>query len=624
MQEKLNLIQLPTIDTTKLSKVGDFYKYVDAIRRTYNIELEFNENARWRPGSYERLKGQVTNALFPQWERPKGANTIKKLTKYNQFQCKDLRNELIRIDDKLREFRQSNQTLNTDEAKKEGKVILDEYLNELTQKTENVIIDITSIPYFSRARRSAYSCTNFQTSWDYPSHPMINEKGYITDFESYRNDKLEKLSKEYNMTKNPKRWFINIIIPLNNIDINYYKKDKVITMIPYGGLVVCFTIPLYDAVLNYRQLKVGTEKKTIKSMSFAEKLLDTRYYSNHTFQFPHITSIRHPFVQAHNHRRYGYQWGNTCFGDFRADVAFYLSSGMMGPLKAILNKWASTYYLGATSPLNQPEYHHLGMPLDWTTDITSYIGTSVAQCREAINNGFSKEKLLGQFCENCQLKEATEKRKRCDFHTLLTRNPQKMPQPLLDALNELSIENYPLPGLENGFDENFAIDILKVYFKNMWSILTSHSLIDVHRDEILKLFLAFEKGTGNIPWDIYTESINYILTESMAPEEEMDCKMILGAMYCIFRICERIFWSESVCIHNSELWDTIGSKKYGSIHLAEEKLPIADFRHMINSYRIANNDSKYTEYLVLLEEKLNSNSETSQQPITEGESNAQF
>lgn len=56
MQEKLNLVQVPNINPASLSSVGAFNRKVARFQERWNIELEFNENARWRPGSYERLK----------------------------------------------------------------------------------------------------------------------------------------------------------------------------------------------------------------------------------------------------------------------------------------------------------------------------------------------------------------------------------------------------------------------------------------------------------------------------------------------------------------------------------------------------------------------------------------
>ena len=62
MQESLRLIQIPQVDTSRLSTVGEFRRSVERIERRYDMNLEFNDNARWRPGSYERLKGQVIKA----------------------------------------------------------------------------------------------------------------------------------------------------------------------------------------------------------------------------------------------------------------------------------------------------------------------------------------------------------------------------------------------------------------------------------------------------------------------------------------------------------------------------------------------------------------------------------
>ena len=116
MQEQFNFLSIPKLDTAKLSTIGDFYRTLERIESVWDIKLEFNDNARWKPGSYERLKQQVIHALFPHWEKPKGANTIKKLTRSHHYDVTRLRTDLLKIDDELRRFRANKETLDPEDA----------------------------------------------------------------------------------------------------------------------------------------------------------------------------------------------------------------------------------------------------------------------------------------------------------------------------------------------------------------------------------------------------------------------------------------------------------------------------------------------------------------------------
>ena len=107
------IIEMPNVEANMLSEIGDFQEKVDKFQERWNINLEFNENARWRPGSYERLKQQVVDALFPQWQQPKGANNISKLTNFNRWNANELRIGVMEIDRFLKTFRMNKTSLDS-------------------------------------------------------------------------------------------------------------------------------------------------------------------------------------------------------------------------------------------------------------------------------------------------------------------------------------------------------------------------------------------------------------------------------------------------------------------------------------------------------------------------------
>ena len=608
MQEQLKLLQIPNVDTSRLSSVGEFRRFVREIERRWNINLEFNDNARWRPGSYERLKGQVTNALFPHWSKPKGANTIRRLTRNNHYHCNQLSNDLIAIDDRLKTFRASKQTLDEKLAAEEGQELLTEFVTELTRPINGVTVEITPLPYFGRSRRSNDRGPDeiYESSWDNPLHPTYDCDGQLLTYNISANQVQEKY-RVYNLNTNPKRWFINISIPLKDIVLEYKRRndeDEVIATTPYGSLVVCFTVPLYDAVMNYRIIKncQGLNENMI------ENKLHTGYYSNHTFSFPHINIIQHPFVHSGN-RRYSYQWGNTCFGDYRAQVSMALSTGMMGHLKVILEDWCKIYYLDGTSPLNQVEFHHLGLPSEWSQWVAERVNTNPERCSAAVREGLDKEILMNNHCSNCQLRES-----RCNYWSSLTREPIEMP---LGIKVELDTLTDSLPGIPLHYSTVRAKSIILTMSEKLWNICSVPS--NDYVTEVLRLFRVTDMGNGNMLWDTFRGFINNLQRDMMAPEEQMDIHQLARRMYKIFRYCERIYWEYSIC-YDEELWENVGERTFHNLSSAEADLPIADYRMMVNTYRTQQNMEPYEEYLDMLDRVHLTNLTTSE----EGDNNGPF
>ena len=175
MQERLNLTTRPEIDTEVLSNVGEFKEKVILFNSRWGIDLEFNKNARWRPGSYERLKAQVVDAVFPHWNQPKGANTISKLMRFNSYRIRDLKQQMIDIDNILKDYRRDKICLKGDEAAKEGKELLDYILDAyLNHNIKGLIVRLDPLPYWNRNPRNIVDF-NYNIEWDKPILPIITK-----------------------------------------------------------------------------------------------------------------------------------------------------------------------------------------------------------------------------------------------------------------------------------------------------------------------------------------------------------------------------------------------------------------------------------------------------------------
>ena len=603
MQESLRLIQIPQVDTSRLSTVGEFRRSVERIERRYDMNLEFNDNARWRPGSYERLKGQVIKALFPQWGKDKGANTIRKLTRFHNYDLTQLANDLKQIDNDLRHFRQIKQSLDIDKAADEGLELLNEYMLYLTEPTNGVKIEITSLPYFAKNRRSNGGRNGiYEDAWDRPLHPKYDRDGELDKYTISR-QQIEGLYKVYNLNRNPQRWFINIIIPLNDVSIDYYhgnESQSPLCSNLYGDMVVCFTVPLYDAILNYRIIKKWDPKITFNRQDNLVHRLHTSYITNHTYRFPYVSGIQHPYIQRSG--RYSYDFGNTCFGDFKNDVIMAISTGMMGQLRAVLTKWSSTFYLGNTTPLNQTDTHHIGMPKDWVgTRIPDYMGTSIELCRTVVRNGMKQEDLLNNFCSTCALSKKNESRDICDYFLRLTKPPMEIPSTFLLELDKL-IESEGLPGIHEQDTFNAKITIQEKVVE-MWNFCTNQAEMDSFL--MAKLWFVENMGNGNTDSHVFNDLCTAFM-RNVLEYNDTDIKniaynsLLATDAYLIYRHCERMYWLSSINTYNEGLFLDLEETYFATVKKAEDAYPIADYRSMVNTYRLSHNQSLYTEYLDIL------------------------
>tara|TARA_R100001443_G_scaffold117410_1_gene142292 strand:- start:1039 stop:2916 length:1878 start_codon:yes stop_codon:yes gene_type:complete len=621
MQENLKLLHLPTVDASKLSSVGEFYRKVGKIETDYGIKLEFNENARWRPGSYERLKGQVVKALFPHWDKPKGANTIKRLVKTDSYQTGRLGNRLIQIDDELRTFRRNKQVLDKQKASEEGMKLMREYFNQINQHVDGVEVSITSLPYIAHKRRSwedrARSSFNniWENAWDSPILPVIDCNGHILDYQVGKANVLNSFAL-YDSNTNPQRWFVNIIIPIKDIDIEYYMSsprdgegNSPAISIDYGNLTVCFTVPLYDAVLNYKAIKDNANQEFPDDMDRLSNRLSTRYITNHTYTFPNIFTLQHPYVSSRGgFNTYGQ--GNTCFGDFVGEVNFYICTGMMGPLKAILHKWARTYYLGNTNPLNATTYHKLGLPKEWNEVVSSRMSVDLDVCRRAVREDAIKvEDLLENYCSNCQLTEKTENRGICSYYQSLIASPIIVPKDLDVYILEV-IEQYKVPEKPDKWnDENITVLMHKVGERIINILHHAGDVSDtIHvTNEILRILMIEDCGRGNVKWTSLIGNIKQIISDLSAPEEEMDIFNIALNIYYLVRHAARMYWLVTLRNTNPMLWDELHEQEFADVFIAERKIPIASIKMASNHHAIARNLEPQVEYFDVLSRALSLN-----------------
>ena len=588
MQTELRLFQIPKVDTSSLSGIGEFHDRIEKFERFWNMKLEFSPNARWLPGSYERLKGQVVKSLFPNWEKPRGANTIRKLTRYDNYTLGNLQKSLIEIDDDLRRFRNNKIHLEGGKAAIEGKELLMELMDNYSKALPDVHVDITSIPYWFKDAYHSGDTTNI-----HPIVPCIDFDGTLPNplVGYHARSRSPKLVKERmaqtSASKDPKRWFINIIVSLRDITIRYWKRTnekEVLADIPWGDLYVGFTIPIYDVVMNFRKLKHG--------VNLSKTPLDTCRFSNHTYKFPFIPGIQHPFVhRGFNDQTNSYEWGNTCFGSWKTEVTTALCTGNLAHLKAILVCWSETYHCNNTSPLNQPETCHLGQDVNWEKGISQYLRTSPTACRTAVQAGYTTTDLLEGHCSICALKDVSE----CTYFEELTYIPYEMPKEFLDALTD------KLGDLNGEWVSKYTI-ILRLTQK-MWSMKTRVT------DALFNSWFYIQDcGTGFMEYQCFIDELerfhNWKASHyGQIPKRPEDWPAVASIMIELYTYAERVYWTHNIRNFNMNAWERLAdSNRFEWIADAEIELPLDELKSMIHTYCLQSGlaDSKPSEYSAYL------------------------
>ena len=569
----MKLLNIPILDLAKLSDVGQFKIQKEKFEDFYNVKLDISDNARWKPGSYDKLKKDIVKAVFGHWYTKKGANTISKMTRYSQYNGDKFMSELRQIDNGLKSLRKQSLNLTSDDSDERVKKNLQEIIRNLSLPVDNVSVDINPLPYFAKIiRNGQLSHTALPGLGNPPPLAQLAPQcldGEIDLTRSLR-DKLKKASIN---NVDAKKWWINISIYLPDISVNYMRRSRNVESFKYGGLTVIFSIPIYDMLKNYQLMKNsdGSGYDLINNMNI-------QYYGQHTYQHP-VYPVFHPFVKSNGMNNYS--MGNSCFGDFFVEIIKMLTCGSVDALKAILNIWATTYDFANTTPLNNVQSIHFGMNKHWTESQKSYLVTSVETCRRAITEGMSKQVLLDDFCSNCQL--AAENN--CSQYADLTYASKEFPLELTLALDKvLQAEDLPNEGVHRLLEHLFSLPM-------------------VTHDTLYPIFGTSGLGTGYFNNEVIDNAIDNF--NCNAGDGMTDSEMILlaKAVCQMCKIHERIWWSGHIKYYSASLDDSMRSDHaFKSIEDAESAIPIDDIKFMINDYAKRAGDPAITELIINIKE----------------------
>ena len=350
----------------KMSDIGEFFTLLDDLNSRYETDLEVYESAKWKHGTYNKIKKVIAEVTFPQWNRKRGANRIWKLFDRQRWRLENFQESITRLDRKLAKYRYNGINLKNEESIEEGKTFVKLIQDSIENiKNPNISAEITNEPWFTQKDN------NSMPHQYIGSFPQVDVDGNI--------DRLLYSNGLVNVNEiNPANWYLNIKFDLRNIILEA-STDRTSAKIPFGDMYVLFTFPftiLYQA--NCSKYITSNASDSIKQWSYV---------------YPYFDGARHPFVSTSGNRRYKkqpnsygqlrtYSMGNTCFGDLHSDIIKLISSGRFDEALLFLNQWASCYPLTGTSPLNQINTSMIGLDINFPQEIKERILCDTFVCDE--------------------------------------------------------------------------------------------------------------------------------------------------------------------------------------------------------------------------------------------------
>ena len=422
MQEELKFLHKPEIDYEKLSNIADYFDKLMQFNEKYNINLEYTPKARWKPGTYDKIKKKYVEIEHPQWMRKRGANNLRKLFEHSDWNARNFRDSLHKLDDMMAVYRTNGQLLVNGDTLEQGKVLMDEVYGSLSNNVADVDVEVTPFPYWNRSWYDSHEIGK-------PYVPYLAECN-VLDFDNdgcIGDTTMFDVDTSQWQSTNPRHWYVNIIFKLDDVNLRVYLKGELgedemnlLHKQPYGEILLGLSIPLYDYCLGRRAAYANTRLRRW-----------TRNITFFAYQQPVIPGIRHPYIyrddsvgidlSLHRQAR-NYGLGNLCLGEWHEDIIKQILYGNLGIAKALLRSWSEVYYVHSTGPLNTLHQSFAGNHKDWNEITRQSIGISPATCDRTLSRGYDEASLLEDHCSNCTLASNSE----CYIYKRMTYKPREL------------------------------------------------------------------------------------------------------------------------------------------------------------------------------------------------------
>ena len=363
-------------DHIHIGPQGPLLEKVQRVNQNYGLNVGFTRTFRWSPG----YKKQIAQRLieYGGWDKPTCAphRLFEKYTD-SMYRVNNLKDQIMELNNDLYILRNQGMVWLEDPT-----VIFD----KLTIIKEKIAQEMLFISKFKTLPMKVYVDIAAATDNDIPGahysyimqseyDEIMSQDGEITDYTDF-----------YHLFK---AHYISITLEISDFPINMMNiEGETLARVPGSELVLQFLISM-PRLLNQLQIKDLHQINPTYNRGY--------YYNGRHSAFVHARGFynsEYGFYHPYINRRYDRQgegWSGVCLGDLTTAMHDNAGRLELGALVLQFHQWATTYTVGHTNPLNQPNYLHFGMPEEFGEGYRNSIGQDPQGCYSRLYTAISKK-----------------------------------------------------------------------------------------------------------------------------------------------------------------------------------------------------------------------------------------
>ncbi len=373
---------------------GPLLEKLGHINQRYRMDLKFTKTFRWSPG----YKAQLAHRLkkWAGWDKNPTCAVHRIFDKINDhgYWRNNLKDDIVRMDNDLREKRA------------EGMVWLEDpqlILDALQTVRDKINAELQILTKFKTLPIQLYIDIS---RYEEDAHEYYGDYVHQIDWEHYK--EYTQCDDEYGDFYNFfDKHYISITLYMKDFNINVTDSDeREVAKIPFEGLSLQFQVNL-NRLLNKMQgtplheiVPTGTygyhyNNRRVKQLVDRRAMIESKY------------GFTHPYVSSRGERNSG-EWRGVCLGDLDSEMTTSAARLDIASLVLHFQKWATSYSVGHTNPLNRIQYSHFGMPKGYDKFYVSSVGQDVTHCFNRISRTVDPEGLLATEEVNSAIKQVCE------------------------------------------------------------------------------------------------------------------------------------------------------------------------------------------------------------------------
>ena len=354
-------------DHIHIGPQGPLLEDLEGINSSYQLDLGFTKTFRWSPG----YKKQIAERLIKMagWDKPTCA-PHRLFEKYpdTAYRVSNMKERILRVHDNLCRLRGEGMVWLEDPSVIFDKLdviknkISEELLmiNKLKTLPINIDIDVAQKIYTNN--NTAYH-DDFVTQDSYEE--VMSCDGEVTDYPDFYSGF--------------KQHVILITLNMKDFPLHIFNTEMAKIASIQGSDISLQWLISVPRLLNQLQLKSLEQMSDNGTRSYYYNRSDHFSLLSRRGKYESEYNFLHPYIN----RRYSngdIPWTGVCLGDLESGMRQNAIRLNLTALILQFQQWVTTYTVGHTNPLNQPNYMHFGMPEAYGTEYKNITGQSTEQC----------------------------------------------------------------------------------------------------------------------------------------------------------------------------------------------------------------------------------------------------